>query len=263
MGGYLMSIVNAGNTTTTAYIVTGDTSGNLTFQSVGSNVVTMNASSGIIFNDGSSINSHAAPNVTTYTSGSGTYTTPTGAKWLVVQVQGGGGGAGGGGTASSAGVGGNGNTSTFGTSLLIAYGGYGGQQPAVNGISAQATGGDINTYGTSGVSGTGTPSTIYQPGGTGGAGFFGGGGAGGYTVAGQNGGANTGGGGGGGGISSTSSAYTGGGGGGGSYCQKTISSPSSTYSYAVGAGGTAGAAGTNGSAGGAGGSGLIIVTAYF
>jgi hypothetical protein len=36
--------------------------------------------------------------------------------------------------------------------------------------------------------------------------------------------------------------------------------PSSTYAYAVGAGGSAGSGGTNG---GAGGSGIIIVTAYF
>jgi hypothetical protein len=42
-----------------------------------------------------------------------------------------------------------------------------------------------------------------------------------------------------------------------------INSPSATYSYAVGAGGSAGAAGTGGSTAGAGGAGGIIITEYY
>jgi hypothetical protein len=52
---------------------------------------------------------------------------------------------------------------------------------------------------------------------------------------------------------------TSGGGGGGEYAELLITSPSATYSYAVGAGGTAG---TGTAAGGVGGSGVIIVTAF-
>jgi hypothetical protein len=42
-----------------------------------------------------------------------------------------------------------------------------------------------------------------------------------------------------------------------------ITSPSSSYSYAVGAAGSAGSAGTSGAAGGAGGAGYIEVTEYY
>ena len=41
------------------------------------------------------------------------------------------------------------------------------------------------------------------------------------------------------------------------------SSPSATYSYSIGAGGSGGTAGGNGLAGGAGGSGVIIVEEYY
>jgi hypothetical protein len=57
-----------------------------------------------------------------------------------------------------------------------------------------------------------------------------------------------GGGGSGGGGNGSNARGTGGGGGG--FCQKTIASPSATYSYAVGAGGAAAAQGANGTAGG-------------
>ena len=42
-----------------------------------------------------------------------------------------------------------------------------------------------------------------------------------------------------------------------------INSPSATYSYTVGAGGSAGSAGTSGNAGSAGGSGGIWVTEHY
>jgi hypothetical protein len=53
------------------------------------------------------------------------------------------------------------------------------------------------------------------------------------------------------------------GGGAGGYVEAIITSPSATYSYAVGAGGAGASAGTNGFAGGNGGSGVIFITAYF
>lgn len=46
-----MSIINAGNTTTTSFQVTGDTSGNVVIQSNGTNVATIN-SAGLILNAG-------------------------------------------------------------------------------------------------------------------------------------------------------------------------------------------------------------------
>jgi len=55
----------------------------------------------------------------------------------------------------------------------------------------------------------------------------------------------------------------GGGGGSGGFVDAIISSPSSTYGYAVGAAGGAGTAGGSGFVGGAGGSGIIIVEEYY
>jgi hypothetical protein len=46
-----MSIINAGNTTTTAFQITGDTSGNVVIQSNGTNVATINTA-GIILSTG-------------------------------------------------------------------------------------------------------------------------------------------------------------------------------------------------------------------
>lgn len=220
----------------------------------------IDGSAGITFPD-NTVKYGNIPQVTVYTSGSGTYTTPTGAKYLVVQMVGGGGGGAGGGQSSTAGVGTGGGTTTFGASLS-AYGGLGAVQPAGGGPSTVPVGGDINVKGSAGGSGIGLPNNIYTQGPPGGASVFGGAGNGGYVDVGVAGTAGSGGGGG--GINTTASnAYFGGGGGAGGYLQKTITSPSATYAYAVGAGGTAGTAGTTGYAGGAGGAGLIIVTAYF
>ena len=55
----------------------------------------------------------------------------------------------------------------------------------------------------------------------------------------------------------------GGGGAAGGYISAMIAAPSGTYSYAIGAGGTAGAAGTNGFAGAGGASGFILVEEYY
>ena len=205
-----------------------------------------------------------APSVTVYTSGSGTYTTPTGALYLIVEAVGGGGGGGGSGTASGGGNGGSGGNTTFGA--LTANGGSG-AAPYAPGVGGSTSGGDINIQGGGGCSGMeGFTASAVQPcGGTGGNSYFGGGGPGGTigTGGGQNSPSNTGGGGGGGGMATIAQSVTGGGGGAGGYLKKTITSPSATYSYAVGTGGTAGTAGTSGAAGGAGGSGMVIITACY
>jgi hypothetical protein len=204
-------------------------------------------------------------NVTAYTSGSGTYTTPTGAKYLVVQMVGGGGGGAGTGTPGSGGAGGAGGTTTFGSSFLTCTGGGGAGQPTAGNTSSVPTGGDINIVGSAGLAGPGIPNSIYEQGGNGGPSFFGGSNVGGYVGGAGNPGFSGSGGGGGGMTSGATSTgvYMGGGGGAGGYLQKIISNPSASYSYAVGAGGTAGTAGSTGYAGGVGGAGLIIVTAYF
>jgi hypothetical protein len=76
--------------------------------------------------------------------------------------------------------------------------------------------------------------------------------------------ANTGCGGQGGGCASITSCATGSGGGGGAYVEAlTWGTPSSTYTYTVGASANGGTAGTSGQAGGSGGSGMIIVEEYY
>jgi len=205
------------------------------------------------------------PQVTIYTSGSGTYTVPTGCKYLQIELVGGGGGGGG----SGVGIGGTGTaggSTTFGTSLLIASGGNGsaGYIPQGGGfptLNSPAVG--VAFFG--GLA-SGAMYQVSNGGGTnGGCSPFGGSGSGG-APGGTSGGAataNTGSGGGGGGSAATV-ASCGAGGQAGNYIKALItSSLASTYSYAVGAAGSAGSAGTSGAAGGAGGSGVIIVTAYF
>jgi hypothetical protein len=202
---------------------------------------------------------YAAPQITVYTSGSGTYTTPTGAKFLQVRMVGGGGG--GGSTTGSAG--GAGGASTFGSAFLTSNGGAGGST-ATGGVAAggTASGGDINISGGEGGAGPQPVPGSYAPGGAGGNSAFGGGAAQSQAaVAGTAGSTNSGGGGSGGSGGPSAGLGSAGGGGAGGYCEELITSPSSTYSYAVGAGGAAGTGG--GIDGGAGGSGIIIVTAYF
>jgi hypothetical protein len=217
------------------------------------------------FNDGTTKTTNSAPSITVYTSGSGTYTTPTGAKYLIIDVVGGGGGGGGGGTPATATVGVAGGISTFGTSLLTANGGAGGASGT--GVGGTATiGGGASGIAMTGNSGSGFVALTAQfgTGGIGGAGVFGGCGSGAANAAGSAAVANSGaGGGGGGGGNVVGTIYSQSGGGAGGYVKATISSPSSSYSYAVGAGGAGGAAGTNGFAGGAGGSGIINIAAYF
>ena len=200
----------------------------------------------------------STPQVTIYTSGSGTYTTPANTRYLIVELCGGGSGGAGGGSYSGGGSAG-GNT-TFGTSLLQ---GNGASSP---GQYTSSSGGGASLGGATGIALTGGAGMCSQygvsnsPGGNGGCNPFGGGGSAGSSGGGLGGAgaANSGGGGGGGGNGGA--APPGSAGSAGGYVKAWITSPSATYSYAVGAGG-AGASNTY--AGGAGGSGVIIVTAYF
>ena len=195
----------------------------------------------------------ATRTVQVFTSGSGTYTTPTGCKAIWVRCVGGGGG----GAASATNSGSVGGNSTFGA--ITANGGAGGG----SGASVGGPGGDGgSTSGANVINGTGSSGgpggkDTASAGGTGGGTFIGGAGKGGtYHLGGSAAAANTGAGGGGGGAQIAAVNAAGGGGAGG-YGESLISSPAGTYSYAVGAGGAGGAAGTY--AGGAGGSGIIIV----
>ena len=201
-----------------------------------------------------------APQVTVLTSGTGTYTTPINASYLVVEMVGGGCGGSGAGISGTPGT--SGGNTTFGTSFLTCNGGTGGPAPT-SGVGGTATGGTINVQGSPGQGGFDCRSdSQYQQGGAGGDSFFGGAGRGGFVNGGGNG-VGYGSGGGGGGVVNTTNAFTGGGGGAGGYLKAIITSPSASYSYAVGASG-AGGAGLNGHySGGSGVSGVIMITAYF
>jgi hypothetical protein len=194
----------------------------------------------------------ATRTVQVFTSGSGTYTTPTGCKAIWVRCVGGGGGGAGSGT--SAGNGSAGGDTTFST--LTGSGGGPGLTTGAGGVGGAATGGDINIAGAYGSQIDGA--VTIQRGGIAGSSIFGGAGrqpnSGNPGLAAST---NSGSGGSGAGCGATTNA--GGGGAAAGYCEKLIASPAATYSYAVGAGGSAGATGTSGNAGGAGGSGVIIV----
>lgn len=201
----------------------------------------------------------ATRTVQVFTSGSGTYTTPTGCKSIQIELVGGGAGGTGSGSASN-GSGTAGGNTTFGTALLTGNGGAissatgGVASTPLPGAPGSGSGGDVNISG-----GYGTYVNNAAVGGSvGGNSFFGGAGSSPYGATGYAAAANSGSGGGGGG---TIDAIAGGAGGSaGGYVKELIVSPSATYSYAVGAAGTGGTAGTGGYAGGAGGSGIIIVT---
>jgi hypothetical protein len=204
------------------------------------------------------------PTLQTFTSGSGTYTTPLGAKWLRVRMCGGGasGGSGNGGTNGNVGV-----ASTFGSSLLTANGGTNGltganQNGGAGGsatISSPAYGRAISGgYGGGSAADSGT---VAHVGGHGGCNAFGGfGGTSGATQANISVPAANSGGGGGGGGSAGGGTGSGSGGGAGGYIDAIIPSPSATYAYAVGAGG---ASGGGGNAAAAGAAGIIIVEEFY
>lgn len=199
-----------------------------------------------------------APTIQKFLSGSGTYTTPSGCLFIKVRMVGGGGGSGG-----LTGAGGTGGTSTFGSWTTI--GGAGGRENAVYtggaGGAGGATGsGTLITRINGAAGGTGYAT------GAGGAGpvaggvtIFGGAGMGAVTSGASSGQA---------GISNTGSGAAGsmqgtsttGGGGAAEYVEFIVTSPAASYSYAVGAGGTAGTGATIGALGG---SGVILVEEYY
>lgn len=217
--------------------------------------------------------SPTAPTIQKFTSGTGTYTKPANVLYIRVKALGAGGGGSGSGSAGSyGGAGSNGGNTTFGTSLITAGGGVGG----VSGNGAPGTGGTPTATGLTGIlsyGNNGAPNAVYQAtgtniysaGGQGGGSALGGGASGGIVNAGVGGSAqsNSGGGGGGAGITNAADSTAGTGGGGGAYVDVIINSPSSSYSYAIGASGSGGTAGTAGAAGGAGGSGMIVVEEFY
>jgi len=216
-------------------------------------------------------NDFIAPTVQKFTSGSGTYTLPSSPRaplYIRVRMVGGGGGGGGSGTAAGTSAT-SGGASTFGTTLLSAGGGSSGGTNAGGGAGGTSSlgSGPIGIALTGAAGGPTTKDqegTLYLGGALGGNSAFGGGGSGGAgTGAGNAGSANTGGGGGGGASNIIANSYIGSGGGSGGFVDAIITSPSSTYSYAVGSGGTAAGAGPNGAAGGAGAAGYIEVTEYY
>lgn len=207
------------------------------------------------------------PTQQAFTSGSGTYTTPAGVKWIKVRLVGGGGGGAGSGTSAGTSAGGGGDT-TFGTSLLAGYGGiYGDINSSLGGAGGSFSLGAASGFGIAGEAGNGPGaciSTSGMGGGRGGSSGFGGAGAGsGGSNRNTAGSASANSGGGGGGAGGGSTVFAGAGGGAGGYVEALIGSPSATYSYAVGAAGAAGAAGPSGFAGGAGAAGFIIIEEHY
>lgn len=202
-----------------------------------------------------------APTIQKFTSGSGTCTISANALYLRVKMIGGGGGGGGSGTGG--GTGGTAGNSTFGTSLLTANGGAGGAFNAQGGAGGSPTVSSpaisiLDIAGNNG--GTAEQARAFAYGGSGGSNPISGISPMSNATAGLSG--KLGGGGAGGGAGATS-IITAAGGGAGAYIEAIISSPSATYSYAVGSGGAGGTAGTSGFAGGAGGNGFIEITEYY
>ncbi len=204
------------------------------------------------------------------TAGSGTYTTPTGAKRLKVRQVGGGGGGGSCGSTATPTAGTAGGTTTFASVTAVGGGGGGSTQNALpTDPGSGGTGGTgtavIRINGATGALGAGQWSAggIGPPGnmgGNGGSGVFGG--AGGASIAGtaaKMAGATGSGGGGAGWTSSGIGVASGSGGGSGEYVEQVISAPSASYSYTVGAGGAGGTATTGCGTGGVGGSGGIYI----
>lgn len=208
------------------------------------------------------------PTIQTFTTGSGTYTTPANVRWIRVSIVGGGGGGGAGGTTASS-SGAAGGNSTFGSSLLTANGGAAGANltsgGAAGGVGGTATisAPAIGKAFSGGMGGGTTGSTgVATPGGAGGDTIYGGSGRSNTAATGGAGAANTGSGGAGGATTASAGTAAGGGGAGGAVLA-IIPAPSATYAYAVGAGGAGGISTANGSTGGAGAAGGIIVEEYY
>lgn len=210
----------------------------------------------------------SAPTIQRFTSGSGTYTTPQGVKYIKVRMVGGGGGGQASATAGWGNNGGPGTNTNFGSSLLSAYGGGAGGLGGAFGGGYAINPPAINILGMSGSEGNGGQRRLVAPvevelsSGSGGSSPFGGSGRGTLATHGGSAAPNSGSGGGGGSLDSGNGAgFIGGGGASGGYIEAKIDNPLPTYSYSVGAGGAGGAGGVYN--GGAGGSGVIIVEEYY
>lgn len=252
---------NSTKIATTAYVdaqVVGGTAG---VASIASNTGAFTLGNGI----GNTVNQieltaarRTLPTVQSFTSGSGTYTTPANTLWIEITMVGGGGG--GSGSSTNGGNGGDTCWNTTGaactTPVYDAGGGKGSAGGGVGGLGGTLSGSGTCTTAIIGGDGGGS-STLASPGSMGGSSSFGGGGTGGAagsSTTGTAGKVNTGGGGGGGAAAAAS--YQGG--GGAATCFVIINSPAATYTYAVGAGGSAGTGG-----GAAGGTGYIRVIEHY
>jgi len=214
------------------------------------------------------------PTITRYTSGTGTYNLPSGAKHIQVTLIGAGGGGAGGGSAGTMGSGSAGGNTTFGSSYLTSNGGSGGGtnwgSGGTGGTTSITSATGDNTFfnftgGQGGFGNFGSSGTSFSiDSGAGGNSFLGVGAIGGNYVGGAGSPVGYGAGGGGGSRGSSSSLrYGGRGGGAGGSLKQLITQPSSSYSYAVGSGGSGGSAGTDGGAGSTGTSGIIIIEEFY
>lgn len=228
-------------------------------------------------------NETIAPTQQIFLTGSGTYTVPTSPKkpsYIRVQMCGGGGGGCGGVLGGGAGTstGGDGGNSTFGVAQLTANGGEGSEivsgseyHIGAAGIASFTIGIGKTFIGSEGSCGSlAAPSTFAGlSGGMGGQNLLGGAGRGGGNTAPVKAGIANSGAGGGGGYAEAASGFVAAGAGGspGGYLDVIIANPysiSSTFSYQIGAGGTAGTrVGTTAEDGAPGGTGVIIVTEYY
>lgn len=253
-----------GLSSATAYaVLCGGTTSTGAFQSIASvgtsNQLLMSNGAGALPSFKSFSTILVAPTIQKFTSGSGTYTTPTSPAPLYIRIVMVGGGAGGGGSGTTPGTPTAGGNTTFGTTLLVGNGGAAGSQAA--GGTASLGSGPVGIA-VAGEDGGSSPQVALASGTRGANSFFGGGGTDGQAN--NNGGAaktNTGSGGGGAGGTATLAASFGGAAGG--YVDAIITSPSATYSYAVGAAGTGASAGTGGAAGGNGAAGIIVVYEFY
>ncbi len=257
----------------------------LTFDTDGTPIIVGPGSTGQVYSSqGASLPGHfvtipgasyTAPTVQQFTSGSGTYTTPADVLYIRVVMLGAGGGGGGSGYNSTSGAnGGTGGASSFGTSLLTCTGGGGGQS-ALSGVSGLGGNATMNSPavgiaiggGCGGACGsTATGFNSFIPGGDGGVSALGGAGGTGQFIAGSDlpPAINSGSGGAGAGMQPTgANSDAGSGGGAGAYIDAIITSPSATYDYSIGVGGTAGTQGTGGFGGGAGADGIITVFEFY
>lgn len=208
-----------------------------------------------------SANIPGAPTIQKFTSGSGTYTRPSGVKYLRVRMVGGGGGGSDGASRSGS----DGGNTTFGTlTAARGKGAVGGGPSGSPGVAS--SGSSIGSFsgvlieGSAGNAGMANAAGRAHGGG-GGTSYFGGAGLGPQcesgTVTGGTAATNSGSGGGGGCSGASANAIEGHGGGAGGYVEVFIPNPSATYSYSVGG---SGAGAVNGGSGGAG---YIEVTEYY